>query len=164
MQNTRKTVRQIDAIAQALMALTGSLNSPRQDEVLLREAGVQLDRALFPLLIRLSAEPSISVALLAERVGRDASTVSRQISRLQQLGYIERNSADDLRVRAASVTPAGLQAVEAISAARRRLLGTVLAEWSPEERQIFPALLQRLADGITAQSSKGKARKARGST
>jgi DNA-binding MarR family transcriptional regulator len=162
MQNTRKTVRQIDAIAQALMALTGSLNSPRQDEVLLREAGVQLDRALFPLLIRLSAEPSISVALLAERVGRDASTVSRQISRLQQLGYIERNSADDLRVRAASVTPAGLQAVEAISAARRRLLGTVLAEWSPEERQIFPALLQRLADGITAQSGKGKARKARG--
>ena len=32
----------------ALMDLVGRLNSPRQDEVLLKAAGVHLDRALFP--------------------------------------------------------------------------------------------------------------------
>ena len=55
----------VDAIAAALIELTGLLNSPRQDEVLLGAAGVSLDRALFPLLVRLSASPAMGVAQLA---------------------------------------------------------------------------------------------------
>lgn len=39
--------RNVDSIASAMIELTGILNSPRQDEVLLRKAGVVLDRALF---------------------------------------------------------------------------------------------------------------------
>ena len=63
----------VDAIAAALIELTGLLNSPRQDEVLLGAAGVSLDRALFPLLVRLSASPAMGVAQLADKVGRDPS-------------------------------------------------------------------------------------------
>ena len=44
----------LDLLAGALIDLVGALNSPRQDEVLLREAGVTLDRALFPLLVRIA--------------------------------------------------------------------------------------------------------------
>jgi DNA-binding MarR family transcriptional regulator len=141
--------RNIDAIASALIDLTGCLNSPRQDEVLLRVAGVSLDRALFPLLVRLNATDGIGVAQLAEQVGRDASTVSRQLAKLEQLGLVKRPSArQDMRVRAASITKAGQRTVVAITEARRKLLGEMLEDWSAQERQLFPILLQRFADAM----------------
>ncbi len=138
--------RNVDAIAAALLELTGCLNSPRQDDVLLREAGVSLDRALFPLLVRLSAASAMSVAKLAEQVGRDPSTVSRQLGKLEQLGLVRRPAArEDLRVRDAAVSKAGLRTVAAITAARRKLLTELLRDWSPDECEVFPHLLQRLA-------------------
>lgn len=138
--------RNADAIAMALFELTGCLNSPRQDDVLLREAGVSLDRALFPLMVRLSAARAMSVAKLAEQAGRDPSTVSRQLAKLEQLGLVRRPAArGDLRVRDAAVTKAGLRTVAAITAARRRLLSELLRDWSPDEREVFPKLLLRLA-------------------
>jgi DNA-binding MarR family transcriptional regulator len=143
--------RNLDAIAAALIDLTGCLNSPRQDEVLLREAGVALDRALFPLLVRLSAVSTIGVAKLAELVGRDPSTVSRQLANLEELGLIRRPPARaDLRVREAAVTKAGVRMVEAITHARRKLLDRLTADWSAAEREIFPKLVQRLADAMKA--------------
>jgi len=144
--------RNVDAIAAALLELTGCLNSPRQDDVLLREAGVSLDRALFPLLVRLSAASAMSVAKLAEQVGRDPSTVSRQLGKLEQLGLVRRPAArKDLRVRDAAVSKAGLRTVAAITAARRKLLGELIRHWSPEECELFPQLLQRLADTMKSR-------------
>jgi len=139
----------LDAITSALIDLTGCLNSPRQDDVLLNEAGVSLDRALFPLLVRLQACNPMSVGELAEQAGRDPSTVSRQLAKLEQLGLISRPGAqDDKRVRAATITPAGIRTLAAITAARRKLLGDLIKDWSAEERELFPALVQRLADAM----------------
>jgi DNA-binding MarR family transcriptional regulator len=146
--------RNIDALAAALLDLIGCLNSPRQDDVLLREAGVSLDRALFPLLVHLSAATAMSVAKLAEQVGRDPSTVSRQLGKLEQLGLVRRPAArEDMRVRDAAVSKAGLRTVAAITVARRKLLGEFLQDWPPEERELFPKLLQRLADSMKSRLS-----------
>lgn len=150
--------RNIDAIASALIELTGCLNSPRQDEVLLRAAGVSLDRALFPLLVRLNAAGTMSVAQLAEQAGRDPSTVSRQLSKLEQLGLVARPATDgDMRVRAATVTTAGKRTLAAITHARRRLLGELISDWSVEEARVFPRLLQRLADSMKERQESGAA-------
>src|SRR5580692_10938468 len=112
------------------------LNSPRQDDILLREAGVSMDRALFPLLVRIGKAGSVSVVELADQVGRDHSTISRQTARLESLGLISRRQGvRDLRMREAAITAAGQRAVRAIATARRRLLGKLLADWSPEERE-----------------------------
>jgi DNA-binding MarR family transcriptional regulator len=139
--------RNVDLIASALLDLIGCLNSPRQDDVLLREAGVSLDRALFPLLVRVSAASTLSVVKLAEQVGRDPSTVSRQLMKLEQLGLVRRvASRDDLRVRDATVTKSGSRTIAAITAARRKLLNELIQHWSPDERAMLPRLLQRLAD------------------
>lgn len=144
--------RNLDAIASALIELTGHLNSPRQDDVLLNEAGVSLDRALFPLLVRLSAAPGMGVAQLADRVGRDPSTVSRQLAKLEELRLIKRPlTNEDMRVREATITKAGLRAVTAITEARRRLLHLLLEDWSKEERDMFPKLVQKLADAMKAK-------------
>jgi DNA-binding MarR family transcriptional regulator len=141
--------RILDALASALIELTGCLNSPRQDEVLLRAAGVSLDRALFPLLVRLGSARAMSVVQLAEHAGRDPSTVSRQLAKLEQLGLVKRPSAqEDLRVRAATITRSGSRTVAAITAARRKLLDELIRDWSAEERRLFPQLVQRLADAM----------------
>lgn len=145
MYNTRN----LDAIASAMLDLTGCLNSPRQDDVLLNEAGVSLDRAQFPLLVRLSHAGGMSVATLAEHVGRDASTVSRQLGKLEELGLVKRAvTRDDMRVREARITKAGARTVAAITHARRKLLNEMLQSWSASERELFPKLVQRLADAM----------------
>lgn len=144
--------RNLDAIASALIELTGYLNSPRQDDVLLNEAGISLDRALFPLLVRLSFTPGMGVAQLADRVGRDPSTVSRQLAKLEELRLIKRPMTnEDMRVREATITKAGLRAVSAITEARRKLLHQLVEDWSKEERDMFPKLVQKLADAMKAK-------------
>ncbi len=149
--------RNLDEIASALIDLTGCLNSPRQDEVLLGAAGVSLDRALFPLLVRLSAAGTLSVALLAEQVGRDPSTVSRQLAKLEQLGLVKRPSAqEDQRVRAAVIAKAGSRTIAAIAGARRKLLGELIADWSEDERRMFPLLVQKLADAMKEKQTAPK--------
>lgn len=149
------STRDVDAIAAALIDLTACINSPRQDEVLLQAAGVSLDRALFPLLVRLGASP-MGVAQLADHVGRDPSTVSRQLAKLEELKLVHRPvGKEDLRVRAAVITRAGRHCVDAITVARRRLLGELIGDWPAEDRRNFPALLRRFADAMKARQAGG---------
>lgn len=141
--------RNVDTLAAGLLELMGCMNSPRQDEFLLREAGVSLDRALFPLLVYLSRVTALGVAELAEQVGRDPSTVSRQISKLEELGLVKRRAnKEDMRVREAAITKAGHRMIEAISTARRRLLEQLLHDWSEQEREQLPRLIQKLASAM----------------
>jgi DNA-binding MarR family transcriptional regulator len=142
--------RDIDALAASLVELIGFLNSPQRDDVLLREAGVALDRALFPLLVRLGMTGPLSVAGLADQAGRDHTTISRQLSKLEGLGLIARQGGEDRRVRTASLTPAGHDVVQAINAARRRLLSGVLADWSETDLASLATLNRRFVEALAA--------------
>jgi DNA-binding MarR family transcriptional regulator len=140
---------EIDAIAAALIDLTGILNSPRQDDVLIEAAGVSLPRALFPLLVRIGAAGAIGVTLLAQQVGRDHSTISRQVAALEKLGHVKRcANAGDSRVNEAAITERGREAVARITRARRRLLGKLLGGWSEKERTDLARLNRKLADAM----------------
>jgi DNA-binding MarR family transcriptional regulator len=123
--------------------------------VLLNEAGVNLDRALFPLLVRLARSGPLSVAGLADQVGRDHTTISRQLAKLESLGLIARPvGGADRRVRAAALTRAGDKIVRAISAARRRLLSRALAKWTPEDRAALAKLNRRFVDALAQTSGR----------
>src|ERR1700742_1356940 len=74
----------------ALFDLVGLLNRSGPDEALMRAAGVSLDQALFPLLVRIERKGPIGVVELAARAVRDYSTVSRQVAKLEALGLVER--------------------------------------------------------------------------
>lgn len=148
MRNTRN----VDMLASAIIELLGFLNSPRRDDALLREAGVDLDRALFPLLVILGARGALGVAELADQVGRDHTTVSRQLAKLESLALIARREGDDRRRRAAALTPAGKRIVKAITQARQRLLSKALARWSEADRTALAALNRRFADALIAMA------------
>jgi DNA-binding MarR family transcriptional regulator len=139
----------VDAIAGALIDLIGILNSPRQDDVLLEAAGVSLPRALFPLLVRIGAAGAIGVTLLAEQVGRDHSTISRQVAALEKLGLVKRGAnPDDSRIHEAAITDKGKTTAGRITRARRKLLGKLLSGWSEKERHDLARLNQKLADAM----------------
>jgi hypothetical protein len=55
------------------------MNRPQRDDTLIREAGISLDRALFPLLVGIERRGPIGVVDLADGVGRDYTTVSWQV-------------------------------------------------------------------------------------
>jgi DNA-binding MarR family transcriptional regulator len=142
----KKEIRQLH---HTLVDLVGLMNRPQRDSALLQEAGVSLDRALFPLLIAVERKGPIGVVELAELVGRDYTTVSRQITKLDSLGLIHRHpSRTDHRVREAVITAKGKQMTSAIDAARQRLAAVLFAKWSKRDLQDLARLMRRFADDL----------------
>ena len=147
----------MDALARALLDLTGFLSSPRRDDLLLRSAGVSLDRALFPLLMRLGLQGPLAVTELADLAGRDHTTVSRQLAKLEILGLVDRPGGDrDRRRRRAVLTGSGHQVVEAIGKARRRALSEVFAEWSHADQAALASLVRRFVDDLIATADRNR--------
>lgn len=96
---------QMKALHGALIRVVSALNRPRNDEKLIAEAGIQLDRALFSILISIERLGPIGVVELAERAGRDYTTVSRQVAKLEKLGLIIRqHNAIDRRIEYGYIT------------------------------------------------------------
>jgi DNA-binding MarR family transcriptional regulator len=153
MYNTHK----YDSLVLALIDLVGMLNSPRQDDILLEAAGVSLDRALFPLLVRIGASNSLNVGDLAEQAGRDPSTVSRQTAKLESLGLIRRRAGKaDQRAREAVITAEGRRLVQTITKARTRLLDQLFADWSDADVRALARLNRRLADAMKKGSERAR--------
>ncbi len=135
----------------AMMDLMGLANRPQADDMLLREAGISLDRALFPLLVRIERKGPIGVVELADLAGRDHSVVSRQVAKLETLGLVERRAgATDRRVREAVITDKGRELTDALDAARQRLAGPRLEKWSAQDRKDLARLLRKFVDEANA--------------
>ena len=147
---------QITHISQNIRDLHGSLidiasfmNQPQRDEALVREAGIALDRALFPLLVGIERRGPIGIVDLAAGVGRDYTTVSRQVAKLESLGLAERRqSAADRRVNEAVVTPKGKAMTDKIDAARERIALAVFASWDADEVDALVRLMRKFADAL----------------
>lgn len=136
----------------ALLDIVAVMNRPQRDEVLIREAGIPLDRALFPLLVGVGRFGPIGVVEMADRVGRDYTTVSRQVAKLEELGLVERRgSAADRRVREAVITARGRAMTDRVDAARDRIGRAVFDRWDPEEFDELVRLMRKFADAVTAE-------------
>ena len=121
--------KEVRLLHHTLVDLVGLMNRPQRDSALLQEAGVSLDRALFPLLIVIERKGPIGVVELGELVGRDYTTVSRQITKLHGIGLIKRHaSKTDNRVREAIITAKGKVMTSAIDAARERMATVLFAK------------------------------------
>ena len=133
----------------ALISIVSVMNSPQRDEAMIRRAGIRLDRALFPLLIGVERLGPIGVGDLADRVGRDYTTVSRQIAKLDSLGLVARAASEkDGRVRVASITPKGKSMTDAIDQARGAKARSLFKSWTEEDFDNLVRLMQRLATAI----------------
>ena len=133
----------------AMLDILSVMNQPQRDEALIQAAGIKLDRALFPLLVGVGRLGPIGVVDLADRVGRDYTTVSRQISKLETLGLVHRQESQaDRRVREAIVTPEGQAMLGALDAARARIGGVIFKTWPEQDLDDLVRLLRKFADSI----------------
>lgn len=143
-----KDIRQLH---HTLIDLVGLMNKPQRDKALLHEAGVRLDRALFPLLVGIERKGPIGVVELADLAGRDYTTVSRQVAKLWNLGLITRRpSKADKRVRKIEVTAQGREMIRLVAKARERMVAALFAHWSKRARRDLVRLMRRFADDFAA--------------
>jgi DNA-binding MarR family transcriptional regulator len=133
----------------ALLDIAAVMNRPQRDEALIREAGIPLDRALFPLLVGIGRAGPIGVVELADNVGRDHTTVSRQVARLESLGLVKRRgSAADARVREAVVTAKGKAVIGLVDRARERIGRGIFASWEARDVDELVRLMRKFADAV----------------
>ncbi|WP_435947453.1 MarR family winged helix-turn-helix transcriptional regulator [Dryocola sp. BD586] len=135
----------------ALLALVGAFNRPQRDELMIKASTIQLDRALFPLLVQISRFGPIGVVELADRVGRDYTTVSRQVAKLEEAGLAKRQkNAKDKRINEAAITPAGKAMTDKIDAAREKIYEKVFLHWRAEDRVQLERLLRQFVNDFTS--------------
>lgn len=139
----------------SLLEIVTVMNRPERDDELLALAGLTLERALFPLLVFVERKGPIGVVDLAGRVGRDYTTVSRQVARLEELGLVERRPGTaDKRVREAIITPRGKSATDALDAARETMALELFHDWSREDIDELVRLMGKLAEGMAKEPAR----------
>jgi DNA-binding MarR family transcriptional regulator len=145
--------KQVRSLHEALIDIISVINRRQGDEMMIREAGISLDRALFPLLVGIERRGPIGVVDLADRMGRDYTTVSRQVAKLESLGLVKRHASKvDRRVSEATITPDGKAMTDAVDRARERIVGGMFASWNDRDIDDLVRLTRKLADAMTAQS------------
>ncbi|NWB84329.1 winged helix-turn-helix transcriptional regulator [Pseudomonas gingeri] len=152
-QNTHINTR-IRELHGALVEIVGVMNRPQRDEAMVREAGISLEGALFPLLVLVERLGPIGVVELADRVGRDYTTVSRQVAKLESLALVDRQAnANDRRVRETVITEKGKVMTDRIDEARERLGQAIFATWDDQDVDDLVRLMRRFADELKGDGS-----------
>ena len=156
LQNTHIDAR-LRELHGAVLDIVAAMNRPQQDEVLIRAAGIPLDRALFPLLVGVGKFGPIGVVELADRAGRDHTTVSRQVARLEAMELVRREEHPaDRRVRLIAIAPKGKAMTAMIDKARARLGRAIFRTWNTRDIDALVRLMRRFADDLNAAPPAGK--------
>jgi len=147
---------QLKALHGSLISIVSVMNRPRNDERLIKEAGIRLDQALFRLLVVIERLGPIGVVELADRLGRDYTTVSRQVAKLEQKALvIRKENAADRRMREAVVSPQGKAMTDRLDEARERMGRKIFDSWPQEDLDALVRLMRKFADGLEEREAQG---------
>ncbi|MEX3101580.1 MarR family winged helix-turn-helix transcriptional regulator [Streptomyces sp. ST1015] len=138
-------------IERALTRITYLSTRARQHDRLMAVAGVPLDRAAVALLRQVADSDPLRPGELAQRLGVEASHVTRTVQQLQKSGYVTRvPDPQDGRAQRIQLTEAGEGAVGRIRAASQRGMQLALQEWTPQELEQLAGLFHRMVDDFLA--------------
>ena len=140
---------QLKDLHRSLISIVSVMNRPRNDERLIAEAGVQLDQALFRLLVVIERVGPIGVVDLADRLGRDYTTISRQLAKLESMGMVMRHeNSVDRRMREAVVSAKGKAVTDQLDLARERLARGIFQDWTAEDITDLVRLMRKFAEAL----------------
>ncbi|WP_432495225.1 MarR family winged helix-turn-helix transcriptional regulator [Kineococcus gypseus] len=109
----------------------------------------EADRAMHTVLLVVAHTGDQRVGELAERLGTDPSTISRQTAELVRQGLLERRrDPDDGRASRLAVTAAGRAVVATTLERRHERLARAVESWDDDELGTFVRLLTRFTDGL----------------
>lgn len=104
-----------------------------------------LDRSSYTLLDHLADCSLLGVKALAERLGLDSSTISRQTAVLESKSYIERvPDQQDGRASNFRITVLGRETLEQAREIRLRRYSQLFEDWSAAECRMFTDMLSKL--------------------
>ncbi|MFB7336120.1 MarR family winged helix-turn-helix transcriptional regulator [Streptomyces adustus] len=145
-------------IERALSRITYLSTRARQHDRLMALAGVPLDRAAVALLRQIADSDALRPGELAQRLGVEASHVTRTVQQLQRSGYVTRvPDPDDGRAQRIQLTVEGRRAVGRIRDAGTRGMQLALADWSPQELSQLATLFHRMVDDFLAYAAEDDA-------
>jgi DNA-binding MarR family transcriptional regulator len=132
-------------LEQALTRLMRQASRPAFYRRLAEASGVPLDRSAYATLMRVSELGPARLTDVAEAVGIDISTASRQIRALETLGLVSRRAdATDQRAFHVTLTAEGTRTLERTRRARQDAMRDMLAAWDDDDVGVLAALLERL--------------------
>ncbi|TCC18006.1 MarR family winged helix-turn-helix transcriptional regulator [Kribbella speibonae] len=118
-----------------------------------KQPGDTLDHSAHVVLFALRCNGALRLSDLAGKLELDASTASRHVRSLEQLGLIRRSpDPDDGRAFRVELTEQGIEQWEASARHRMELLSAAMEGWSEEDVQTFERLMTRFADGVAART------------
>jgi DNA-binding MarR family transcriptional regulator len=141
-------------ILRAITRISYLITRARRHDRVRTVAAVPLDRAAVMVLGQLAEAGPVRPGELAARLGVEAPHVTRQVQRLQQVGYADRApDPDDRRAHLIQLTPAGRAAGERIREAGETGMQSALAHWPPQELHQLATLLHRMVDDFLAYTA-----------
>ncbi|MEU8226841.1 MarR family transcriptional regulator [Kribbella sp. NPDC048915] len=118
-----------------------------------KQPGDKLDHSAHVVLFVLRCNGALRLSDLAARLELDASTTSRHIRALEQLGMVRRSpDPADGRAFRVELTELGVEQWEASARHRMELLSAAMEGWSEEDIKTFERLMTRFADGVAART------------
>ncbi len=109
------------------------------------EVHPELDPASYSLLLMVADSGSLRAMDMAERIGLDKSTVSRQIAHLVRLDLLRRvPDPEDGRARLIQLSDSGRARLDEVRKHRSRRLRADFAQWSTDDLHQFARLLGKL--------------------
>ncbi|WP_043733030.1 MarR family winged helix-turn-helix transcriptional regulator [Streptomyces zinciresistens] len=140
-------------IERALTRVTYLSTRARQHDRLMALAGVPLDRAAVALLRHIAECEPLRPGELAQRLGVEASHVTRTVQQLDRSGHVRRvPDPRDGRAQRIELTHAGRSAVARIRDVGVRGMQAALTGWTPEELEHLASLFHRMVDDFLAHS------------
>lgn len=95
---------------------------------------------------------SLTMKEIAERIGKDKSTVTPLVNKLLKLGYIEKQKCDeDKRITYIHLTEKGREIESKYKAISKDVYETAYKGFSEEEKETFLALLKKMNNNFSEQ-------------
>lgn len=136
-------------IFKAFIDLVSMINRPDRDKKMIAEAGVNLEEAAFRVFVGIGHVQPTSVGDLAAMMGKNYSSVSRQIDKLEAAGLVHTYpSNSDSRIRVSELTKSGEELNTMISLTREHIMREAMADWTLEEKTNLLHNLRRLFESM----------------
>ncbi|WP_413537693.1 MarR family winged helix-turn-helix transcriptional regulator [Enterococcus malodoratus] len=137
-------------IFESLFQIVNFFNDPRHDTTLLKKAGIKDDKNLLPIIVRVGVSQTISVGDLANQLGKNHSSTSRQIDKFEKQGLLVSSYNDnDRRIRQVALTEKGTELLQLIERTRYELLDDIFSQITEDELKGIANSLNLLATTLT---------------
>lgn len=137
-------------IFNSLFTIVNFLNDPKRDANLLREAGIKEDKNLLPIIVRVGARGTTSVGELANQLGKNHSSTSRQIDKFVKDGILSSTQNNvDKRIRSVSLTEDGQKIYDMITITKERVMDELFSQLTEQELAQIAESLKKVSDILT---------------